>query len=301
MRPSRSCDSDSEVVALREDRDQAIRASGSPCLRETPLRGFAGPEVVREEAPRVPQIGPPGDALELPVHAHERSEVGVDALAAALLEHADVPRTRIDSVLVDENESTVAEFCRRGVEPLHTTHIGTGPAPCEAVPPDGVAEASAHFAVVRPPTVIEPGRLIAGRHPCAWGSENASVEVSELAAAGVTLFIDLTQPGELAPYASHVEPPARYVNRPIRDFSIPARDALVATLDEIDAEIDSGGLVYVHCWAGCGRTGVVVGTWLVRHGVAPNDALRRIAEARGLGCPQTLEQRVYVLDWRRGL
>jgi len=154
---------------------------------------------------------------------------------------------------------------------------------------------------VRPPTVIEPGRLIAGRHPCAWGSENASAEVSELAAAGVTLFIDLTQSGELAPYASHVEPPARYVNRPIRDFSIPARDALVATLDEIDAEIDAGGLVYVHCWAGCGRTGVVVGTWLVRHGVSPNDALQRIADARGLGCPQTLEQRVYVLDWRRGL
>jgi protein-tyrosine phosphatase len=170
----------------------------------------------------------------------------------------------------------------------------------EAVPPDGVAEA-AHFAVVRPPTVIEPGRLIAGRHPCAWGSENASAEVSELAAAGVTLFLDLTQSGELEPYASHVEPPARYVNRPIRDFSIPARDALVATLDEIDAELDAGGLVYVHCWAGCGRTGVVVGTWLVRHGASPNEALRRIADARGLGCPQTLEQRVYVLDWQRGV
>jgi protein-tyrosine phosphatase len=154
---------------------------------------------------------------------------------------------------------------------------------------------------VRPPTVIEPGRLIAGRHPCAWGSENASAEVRELATAGVTLFLDLTQSGELEPYASHVEPPARYVNRPIRDFSIPGRDALVATLDEIDAEIEAGGLVYVHCWAGCGRTGVVVGTWLVRHGVAPNEALRRIADARGLGCPQTLEQRVYVLDWRRGL
>jgi len=153
---------------------------------------------------------------------------------------------------------------------------------------------------VRPPTVIEPRRLIAGRHPCAWGAENASAEVAELAAAGVTLFVDLTQSGELEPYSSHVEPPARYVNRPIRDFSIPTRDALVETLDEIDAEIDSGGLVYVHCWAGCGRTGVVVGTWLVRHGVAPNEALRRIADARGLGCPQTLEQRVYVLDWERG-
>jgi protein-tyrosine phosphatase len=154
---------------------------------------------------------------------------------------------------------------------------------------------------VRPPTVIEPGRLIAGRHPCAWGAENARAEVTDLASNGVTLFLDLTQSGELEPYAPLVEPPARYVNRPVRDFSVPTRDDLVATLDLIDAEIDAGGVVYVHCWAGCGRTGVVVGTWLVRHGVPAEDALRRIAEARGLGCPQTLEQRVFVLDWLPGL
>ena len=154
---------------------------------------------------------------------------------------------------------------------------------------------------MRPPTVIEQGRLIAGRHPCAWGSENAPLEVRDLVDAGVTLFLDLTQPGELEPYASLVVPPARYLNLPIRDFSVPTRDGLVATLDEIDAELDAGGIVYVHCWAGCGRTGVVVGSWLVRHGADPNDALQRIADARGLGCPQTLEQRLVVLDWRRGL
>ena len=154
---------------------------------------------------------------------------------------------------------------------------------------------------MRPPTVIEQGRLIAGRHPCAWGSENAPLEVRDLVGAGVTLFLDLTQSGELEPYASLVAPPARYLNLPIRDFSVPTRDGLVATLDEIDAELDAGGIVYVHCWAGCGRTGVVVGSWLVRHGADPNDALQRIADARGLGCPQTLEQRLVVLDWRRGL
>ena len=123
----------------------------------------------------------------------------------------------------------------------------------------------------------------------------------DLLGAGVTLFLDLTQSGELEPYASLVVPPARYLNLPIRDFSVPTRDGLVATLDEIDADLDAGGIVYVHCWAGCGRTGVVVGSWLVRHGADPNDALQRIADARGLGCPQTLEQRLVVLDWRRGL
>jgi protein-tyrosine phosphatase len=88
---------------------------------------------------------------------------------------------------------------------------------------------------------------------------------------------------------------------PIRDFSVPTREALVATLDEIDAELDAGGIVFVHCWAGCGRTGVVVGSWLVRHGMDPAESLRRIATARGVGCPQTLEQRAFVLGWQRGL
>jgi len=86
------------------------------------------------------------------------------------------------------------------------------------------------------------------------------------------------------------------VRIPIRDFSVPSLEQLESALDEIDGELAAGGLVYVHCWAGCGRTGVVVGSWLVRHGWTPADALARIAETRGLGCPQTLEQQLLVLD-----
>jgi hypothetical protein len=154
---------------------------------------------------------------------------------------------------------------------------------------------------VRPPTVIEPGRLLAGRHPCALGPDGAAIEMRMLVDAGVTLFLDLTRRGELEPYAALVAEPARYLNMPIVDFSIPSREGLVAILDEIDAELSAGGVVYVHCWAGCGRTGVVVGSWLVRHGADPGEALRRIADARGLGCPQTMEQRVLVLEWKAGL
>jgi len=123
--------------------------------------------------------------------------------------------------------------------------------------------------------------------------------VFELESTGVTLFLDLTQEGELQPYENLVSR-ARYRRRSIRDFSVPSPEQLVETLDEIDTELDADGLVYVHCWAGCGRTGVVVGSWLVRHGTDPRDALARIAENRGLGCPQTLEQRLLVLGWEAG-
>jgi protein-tyrosine phosphatase len=150
---------------------------------------------------------------------------------------------------------------------------------------------------VRPPSVIEPGRLLAGRHPCALDPREAPREIAELLGQGVTLFLDLTVEGELEPYVAHVPPRVRHVRRPIVDFSVPTPEQLVGTLDEIDFELSVGGVVYVHCWAGCGRTGVVVAAWLVRHGTAPQRALERIAETRGLGCPQTLEQRLLVLGW----
>lgn len=150
---------------------------------------------------------------------------------------------------------------------------------------------------MRPPTWIEPGRLIAGRHPCAASTADAGAAVLSLVASGVTLFVDLTQEGELDPYDELVSPPTRWLRFPIRDFSVPEPAVLTTILDAIDAELDAGGTVYVHCWAGCGRTGVVVGCWLVRHGVEPQHALARIADVRGPGCPQTVEQRLAILEW----
>jgi hypothetical protein len=153
---------------------------------------------------------------------------------------------------------------------------------------------------VRPPTWIEPGRLLAGRHPCAFGADLAEEEVGRVLAHGVTLFVDLTEEGELDSYARLLGARARYRRIPMRDFSVPTVEQLVAALDEIDAELGRGGLVFVHCWAGCGRTGVVAASWLVRHGTDPDSALARIVETRGPGCPQTLEQQLAILGWEAG-
>ena len=121
--------------------------------------------------------------------------------------------------------------------------------------------------------------------------------VRTLVEDGVTLFVDLTQDGELEPYQELVRPPARSMRFPVRDFTVPEASTLTRVLDTIDAELAAGGVVYVHCWAGCGRTGVVVGCWLVRHGTDPHAALERVAQERGPGCPQTVEQRLAILDW----
>jgi len=64
--------------------------------------------------------------------------------------------------------------------------------------------------------------------------------------------------------------------------------------------------VYVHCWGGIGRTGTVVGCWLVRHGLDDGDPVRTIARLRRrtpdawAASPQTAAQRAMVTEWKRG-
>ena len=88
------------------------------------LRGFAGPELVGELAPGVPEIGSLRHPLELPVHADERAEIGLVPGLSVLLEDADVPGARVDAELAREHEGTVSEL-RSGVGRRHALAIGT--------------------------------------------------------------------------------------------------------------------------------------------------------------------------------
>jgi uncharacterized protein len=136
---------------------------------------------------------------------------------------------------------------------------------------------------------VEAGRLLAGGYPETEDAERIAAE------AGVTLFVDLTEEGELEPYVA--ERQARFG---VRDFSVASPEVITGVLDAIDAELDRGGAVYLHCWGGCGRTGTLVSCWLARHGVAPEVALARYAAVAGRPCPETEEQRAAVLAWPAG-
>lgn len=156
-------------------------------------------------------------------------------------------------------------------------------------------------------------RLMAGEYPGAPTTDATLPRLRRILDAGITYFVDLTEPHELAPYAPLLpqvvrpgEPAPVYVRLPIRDLHVPRTPAaMAAILDAIDDALAGGHAVYFHCWGGIGRTGTVAGCWLVRHGMSGAEALatvdghmRTTAKAyRVPRSPETDEQCAYVLGW----
>ncbi len=156
---------------------------------------------------------------------------------------------------------------------------------------------------------VVPG-FLAGNYPRTRDDDSSRVKLARILDAGVTRFVDLTTPDDpLEPYEFLLQElsdgGAVRASFPVPDMSIPASPELTREiLDTIDREIELGGTAYVHCWGGVGRTGTIVGCWMVRHGSTADEALARVAElwATRPGSdwstsPQTEAQFRYVREW----
>lgn len=85
---------------------------------------------------------------------------------------------------------------------------------------------------------------------------------------------------------------------PIPDGGYPSdRGKLTRVLDDISAQLDKGMHVLVHCAAGLGRSGLVVGCWLRSQGVSADETLKLLLALRGPRCPETTEQIAIVQGW----
>ena len=82
----------------------------------------------------------------------------------------------------------------------------------------------------------------------------------------------------------------------IEDRQVPADDARAeAFVERVAGTIAAGRSAVVHCRMGIGRSSLVAASALCCLGVDPDEALRRLAEARGRPVPDTAEQRAWVV------
>jgi protein tyrosine/serine phosphatase len=158
------------------------------------------------------------------------------------------------------------------------------------------------------------GTLLAGEYPAVYAHEKTRVRLSKFLDAGIRTFVNLTETSEpLTAYDAVLEElgaergiETKHVRFSIPDHDVPGeRDQMVRILATIREEIAAGRPVYVHCWGGIGRTGTVIGCWLVEDGLAGADAIARIAELRStitdtIPSPETDEQCRYICEWIDG-
>ncbi len=167
---------------------------------------------------------------------------------------------------------------------------------------------------------VVPGLLLAGCYPGDLDPTEAQAKLEGLVQCNVGLVINLTEVGEtnwngvqFVDYCPMLNGLAQKVGRSIscerlsiRDNDVPASEQMRLILDRIDEPNAAKQVVYVHCWGGKGRTAMVVGCYLARHGIAVGEgALVRLnelvkASAFNFGyVPQTKAQCEFVRNWKQ--
>ncbi|HMD28172.1 MAG TPA: protein-tyrosine phosphatase family protein [Steroidobacteraceae bacterium] len=153
---------------------------------------------------------------------------------------------------------------------------------------------------------VIPGRLLAGEYPIGGDYTDARARLALFREAGVNYFIDLTEAGEMPAYRHLLPVHTKYKGSPIADTGLPKSTAqTLGLLTDIRAALKAKRRIYLHCRAGIGRTGLVVGCYLADEAGDGKKALQQLNKlwlqserAKSWPkVPQTEEQADYIRRW----
>jgi protein-tyrosine phosphatase len=144
-----------------------------------------------------------------------------------------------------------------------------------------------------------PGRL--GIVPRPAGGDWLADEMRSWQAAGLDIVVSLLTPDEIAELGLKEEEVCCHVagldfhTFPIVDRGVPeSRTEVNKLIGKLRIALESGKNVGIHCRHGIGRSSMLVAAVLVSTGREPEEAFRRVTEARGRPVPDTPEQEAWV-------
>eukprot|EP00051_Salpingoeca_urceolata_P027272 m.480737 g.480737 ORF g.480737 m.480737 type:complete len:402 (-) comp21937_c0_seq1:2236-3441(-) len=123
---------------------------------------------------------------------------------------------------------------------------------------------------------LVPGRVLIGRCPGSWGycsERETAEELASILACGIDTFVCLIGEMHVGEYrasyprvcekqkmmtqGSPTPRPVKFVHFGIDDFDVASDPDTVAFVSELAARVRRGDRLYIHCYGGHGRTGIV--------------------------------------------
>ncbi len=89
-----------------------------------------------------------------------------------------------------------------------------------------------------------------------------------------------------------------FISIPIIDHNPPPfSEDIFAEIETLAEEVKAGRRVFIHCFAGIGRSATLAAAILIELGYTPQKAVQMLSTARGIPVPETLDQREWLLHF----
>lgn len=166
---------------------------------------------------------------------------------------------------------------------------------------------------------VRPGTFLAGEYPGAKSGPETRTKLTMLLDMGIRTVINLMEENEVGwdgdvfvPYENRLKDLSKkrgirvwFHRLSIKDFDIPSIQLMKQILGVMDRALKEDRPVYLHCLGGIGRTGTVVGCYLIQNQMAtPASVLDTIKSLRAniplahRPSPETAPQREMVQNWK---